>query len=57
VDLLLKYRKANVPIEVHLYAQGKHAFNMGKRSQLASIKTFPDRIGDWLSDNGYLKKH
>jgi len=56
VDLLVKYRKANVPIEVHLYAQGKHAFNMGKRSQLASIKTFPQRMGDWLSDNGYLTK-
>ena len=57
VDLLTKYRKANVPIEVHIYAQGKHAFNMGKRSQLASIKNFPQRMGDWLSDNGYLTKH
>jgi acetyl esterase/lipase len=55
VELLTKYRKANVSIEVHLYAQGKHGFNMGKRSQLKSIKTFPDRMGDWLSDNGYLK--
>jgi acetyl esterase/lipase len=54
VDLLVKYRKANVPIEVHLYAQGKHAFNMGKRSSLNSIKTFPQRMGDWLKDNGYL---
>lgn len=56
VDLLTKYRKANVPIEVHIYAQGKHAFNMGKRSQLSSIKNFPQRMGDWLSDNGYLTK-
>ncbi len=56
VDLLEKYRKANVPIEVHIYAQGKHAFNMGKRSQLASIKNFPQRMGDWLSDNGYLTR-
>lgn len=54
VDLLVKYRKANVSIEVHLYAQGKHAFNMGKRSSLNSIKTFPHRMGDWLKDNGYL---
>ena len=54
VDLLTKYRKVNVSIEVHLYAKGNHAFNMGKRSQLNSIKTFPQRMGDWLSDNGYL---
>jgi acetyl esterase/lipase len=56
VDLLTKYRAANVSIEVHLYAQGNHAFNMGKRSKLASIKKFPERMGDWLSDNGYLTK-
>ena len=54
VELLNKYRKANVPVEVHLYTQGKHGFNMGKRSQLNSLKTFPQRMGDWLSDNGYL---
>jgi acetyl esterase/lipase len=56
VDLLAKYRAANVSIEVHLYAQGNHAFNMGKRSKLASIKKFPERMADWLSDNGYLIK-
>lgn len=56
VDLLTKYRKAGVPVEVHLYAQGKHAFNMGKRSKLNSLKTYPNRMGDWLSDNGYLER-
>lgn len=56
VNLLTKYRKAHVPIEVHLYAQGAHAFNMGNRSKLNSIKTWPQRMGDWLSDNGFLKK-
>jgi acetyl esterase/lipase len=56
VNLLTKYRKARVPIEVHLYAQGAHAFNMGNRSKLNSIKTWPQRMGDWLSDNGFLKK-
>ena len=56
VDILNKYRKATVPIEVHIYAQGNHAFNMGNRSQLNSIKTWPQRMSDWLSDNGYLKK-
>lgn len=56
VTLLQKYREAGVPIEVHLYAQGNHAFNMGDRSKLNSIKTWPQRLGDWLSDNGYLAK-
>ncbi|HTJ52454.1 MAG TPA: alpha/beta hydrolase [Cyclobacteriaceae bacterium] len=54
VDLLVNYRKAKLPIEVHLYNQGSHAFNMGKRSTLKSISSWPQRLGDWLSDNGYL---
>jgi len=56
VKLLQMYRKANVRTEVHLYAQGKHAFNMGKRSKLQTLNTWPQRLTDWLADNGYLKK-
>jgi acetyl esterase/lipase len=56
VKLLQLYRKANVKTEVHLYAQGKHAFNMGNRSKLKSISTWPQRMADWLADNGYLNK-
>lgn len=46
------YRKAKVPVEAHLYAQGNHAFNMGNRSTLASIHTWSQRLADWLKDNG-----
>jgi acetyl esterase/lipase len=56
VRLLQLHRKANVPVEVHLYAQGSHAFNMGNRSKLATLKTWPQRMADWLLDNGYLEK-
>ena len=54
VKLIQKYRAAKVPMEAHLYAQGKHAFNMGDRSQLNSIKSWPQRMADWLTDNGWL---
>jgi acetyl esterase/lipase len=56
VKLLQLYRKATIKTEVHLYAQGNHAFNMGKRSKLRSINTWPQRLTDWLSDNDYLNK-
>ena len=56
VKLLQLYRKAKVKTEVHLYAQGKHAFNMGKRSALKSINTWPERLTDWLLENGFLKR-
>lgn len=54
VTLLQRYRTANVPVEVHIYAQGKHGFNMGDRSKLNSLKTWPQRMADWLSDTNLL---
>jgi acetyl esterase/lipase len=54
VSLLQKYRDAKVPVEVHIYTQGAHGFNMGNRSKLQSINTWPQRMADWLADNGYL---
>jgi len=56
VRLLEMHRKVKVPVEVHLYEQGNHAFNMGDRSSLNSIKTWSQRLADWLKDNGWLNK-
>lgn len=54
VRLLKIYRAAKVPVEVHLYTQGSHGFNMGNRSKLTSLNTWPQRMADWLSDNNIL---
>lgn len=51
---LEKYWQAKRPIEVHLYAKGGHGFNLGSRSKLNSIKTWPQRLADWLADNNLL---
>src|SRR6185295_15238149 len=37
-SLFQKYRDAKVPVETHVYARGGHAFNMGNRSKLATVK-------------------
>ena len=50
-EMLPKYRAAKVPIEVHLFAKGGHAFNMGNRSKLVTVKGWSDRLADWLVDN------
>lgn len=55
MELLQKFRAANVSVEAHLLAQGKHAFNMGDRSALAAVKGWPNRMGDWMVDRGFLK--
>lgn len=54
-DLSRKYRDAGAPIETHIYAQGKHAFNMGQRSEFVSIRHWPQRLSEWLEDRGLLK--
>ncbi len=53
-EMLEKYHKAGVPAEVHLFAKGSHAFNMGQRSKLVTIKNWPQRLTDWMADNNIL---
>jgi len=57
IKLVEMHRKAKVPVEMHLYSKGNHAFNMGNRSPLNTIKTWPQRLVDWLKDNGWLEKN
>ena len=53
-SLLQKYREAKVPVEAHILARGGHGFNMGNRSKLQSVKKWPDRLAEWMSDSGIL---
>jgi len=49
-DLTRKYHEAGASLETHIYAQGKHAFNMGQRSQYVSVRHWPERLAEWLQD-------
>ncbi|RYG24295.1 alpha/beta hydrolase [bacterium] len=55
-DIIPKYRAAKVNLEVHLLSGGGHGYNLGNRSNLAAVKSWPQRMADWLSDRGLLKK-
>ena len=55
VKVLNEYRAAGAPIEVHIYARGGHAFNMGYRTPLVTLQHWPDRMAEWLADNNWLK--
>jgi len=55
IQLLQRYHDAKVPMEAHLFTQGAHGFNMGQRSKLKSISTWPQRLADWLSDTHILQ--
>ena len=53
-SLFQKYRNAGAPVEMHVYARGGHAFNMGNRSQLETLKHWPQRLAEWMNDNNLL---
>ena len=53
-SLFRKYRDAGRPVEAHILAGGGHGFNMGNRSKRESVKKWPERLADWLADNGIL---
>lgn len=54
-EITRKFHEAGAQIESHIYAQGKHGFNMGQRSSYVSIRRWPQRLAEWLEDRGYLK--
>jgi acetyl esterase/lipase len=51
VRLINGYSSQGAPFEAHIYERGGHGFNMGQRSKLASVGSWPQRLADWLSDN------
>jgi len=55
ISLLEKYRIAKASIEAHILAHGNHGFNMGYRSSLKSVKTWPQLMTNWLSDADLIK--
>jgi len=56
IELMLAYRKAGAPVEMHMYSKGDHAFNMGTRSDFKSIKNWPDRLEEWFLDHNFFIK-
>ncbi|UZK65567.1 alpha/beta hydrolase [Sphingomonas sp. M1-B02] len=54
IDLLNAYRAAGASSELHMYAAGGHAFNMGETTPMVSLRNWPARITDWMTDRGLL---
>ena len=56
IKLIKEYHDQHLSAELHLYAKGTHAFNMGQRSMEKTLKTWPDRLADWMLDMKLLEK-
>jgi len=53
-ELYLKYKKAGVPAELHIYANADHGFGI-QQSNTGAVALWPERFQQWLSDGGFLK--
>lgn len=49
-----KYRAAKRPVEAHILSRGGHGFHMGKRSRVAAVQVWPQRLAEWLDDSFIL---
>lgn len=56
IKMLQLYRSASIPVEIHIFAKGDHAFNMGDRSSFATIRNWPKRLEEWFVDYNYFKQ-
>ncbi|MEZ4772727.1 MAG: alpha/beta hydrolase [Bacteroidia bacterium] len=54
MKILVGYQAAGAKVEAHIYSHGGHAFNMGLRSNLITLQTWPQRLTDWMKDNELL---
>ncbi|MFO0910394.1 MAG: alpha/beta hydrolase [Isosphaeraceae bacterium] len=49
----LAMKRANVPVELHIYKSGGHGF--GLRPEGTPCSTWPQRCEEWLKDRGIIK--
>lgn len=50
----LALKKANIPVELHVYPVGGHGY--GLRRAPALVTTWPERAADWMGARGLLKQ-
>lgn len=50
----LALKKAKVPVELHIYADGGHGYGLRKTEK--RVTAWPERVAEWLQDNKWLEK-
>jgi acetyl esterase/lipase len=53
VNFYLALQRAGVPAEMHIYLKGKHGVGLAQNDPV--LKTWPDRLADWLKIQGFEK--
>ena len=54
-EVYLRFKKAGVPAELHIYSTGGHGFGL-RVSNHRPVGAWANRFEEWLADSGFLKK-
>ena len=54
-EVYLKFKKAGVPAELHIYGTGGHGFGL-RSTNKKPIGAWAERFADWLADSGFAPK-
>jgi len=54
IDFYLALRQAKIPAELHVYEKGPHGYGLGLKDPV--LKSWPERLTDWLRVRGILRK-
>jgi len=54
-EVYLRFKKAGVPAELHIYSNGGHGFGLRATNRTA-LGGWPVRFQEWLDDRGFLAK-
>jgi len=53
-ELYIKYRKAGIPVEFHVFTKAVHGFGV-RKTTAGGVIDWPNRFYAWLDDMGFLK--
>jgi acetyl esterase/lipase len=54
LTLFQQLKQAGRTAELHIFSGVGHGFNVGVHDERLSIQHWPDRLADWMSDEGFL---
>ena len=54
-EVYLRFKKAGVPAELHIYATGGHGFGL-RASNKKPVGAWSTRFEEWMADSGFVKK-
>jgi len=55
-EVYLRFKRAGVPAELHIYASGGHGFGL-RANNYRPVGGWGVRFEEWLADSGFLKKN